>query len=138
MEKTTKAKFSNLCKNCMGTASFDLQIEGMRKPQEFVVYPIQETNDADKIHIQSDHRYGILDTNTGKGRMSANKNQYANSFFLAICEAKGTAVDFELTQLDLQTLRMFIFTTAKKLAGDNCISMYCDNSNAINILNGSM
>jgi len=128
------AIFSNLNKNCMGTASFDLQIKGMRKPQDFIVYPIQESNQADKIHIQSDHRYGILDVTTGKGRMSANRNQYANSWFLAICEANGTAVDFELNQLDLQTLKMFIFTTAKKLAGNNCISMYCDNSNAINIL----
>ena len=30
---------SNIHKNCMGTVSFDAKFAGMRKPQDFIVYP---------------------------------------------------------------------------------------------------
>lgn len=54
---------SNIHRNIMGTISFDLKAEGMRKAQEFIVYPIN--GDTQRIMIQSDTRIGYLYTEGG-------------------------------------------------------------------------
>ena len=57
---SNKQILSNFRKNFAGTASFDGQFEGMRKPQDFVVYPMK-TGDVE-IQIQSDNRFGKTHT----------------------------------------------------------------------------
>ena len=109
----------------MGTVSFDGQCQGMRKPQDFIVYPMQDSGEI--IRIQSDHRFGRLDLATGKGVLSANRKQYANGMFLAWCEANGQAVALELAPEDLQTLRGWIKSSAGLLVG-GCVK--CDNTGA--------
>lgn len=123
----------NIHKNIMGTTSFDLRVDGMRKNQEFVVYPMQSGDGSQVIRIQSDHRFGYLDLATGKGELSANYPQYANSQRFAIDKATGRTVKFELRNVDNEALRLFIFTTAGNLVGSSVVK--CDNSNAINVLN---
>lgn len=50
-------KVFNIRKNMMGTVSFTAQFTGMKKPQEFIVYPDPAPN---KILIQSDNRCGFI------------------------------------------------------------------------------
>jgi hypothetical protein len=67
---TDEATLSNLHKNFLGTVSFDLKLKGMRKAQDFIVYPIT-AEDADKpIMVQSETRIGKIDLETGRGLMS--------------------------------------------------------------------
>ena len=90
----------------MGTVSFHGRFPGMRKPQDFIVYPMQDSGET--IAIQSEHRFGRLDLATGRGILSANRQQYANGLWLSLCMARGTAVGFELATEELQTLRQWI------------------------------
>ena len=64
----TDSPITNYKKNIMGTTSFDLKVKGMRKPQDFIVYPITEK--TDKIRIQSDKKFGEIHLPTGKGILS--------------------------------------------------------------------
>ena len=43
------------------------KLAGMRKPQEFVVYPFNPAYDNGTIKVQSDHAIGEFDRKTGKG-----------------------------------------------------------------------
>lgn len=120
-------KISNLNRNIMGTVSFDGQCAGMRKPQDFIVYPMQDS--GERITIQSEHRFGRLDLATGKGILSANKTQYANSIWFAMCVARRTAVAIQLEAEDLQTLRGWIKSTGGVEVGASFVK--CDNTGAI-------
>jgi hypothetical protein len=126
------AKFSNLKKNIMGTTDFDLQIEGMRKPQEFIVYPIGGSDDATKITIQSDKRFGFLNLETGKGEITQNYPNGAYAVHYTMDSIKGKLVNFELAPVDLQALKMHLFTSADGSAGES--GVISDNSGAINVL----
>ena len=53
-------ELTNIRKNIMGTISFDLKAKGMRKTQEFILYPVQGKSIADDLMIQSDTRIGYL------------------------------------------------------------------------------
>ena len=119
----------NIHKNILGTTSFELRIEGMRKNQDFIVYPIQSNNNRQTIQIQSDTRIGIIDMTTGKGKMSKFHSSGAYDLHLQTDKLK----EFELRQIDLQALKLFIFTTQSKKAGNSGI-MFCDNSKASEIL----
>jgi hypothetical protein len=125
------AEISNLHKNIMGTMSFDMKIKGMRKSQEFVVYPISSESKNSEITIQSDKRIARLNLETGKGRISENHRNGA--FFVHFSFDKLT--DFELSPIDLQTLKLQIFTTSSPNAGkeENGI-VSSDNSGAFNII----
>lgn len=127
------AHIENIRKNIMGTTSFDMRIQGMRKSQDFIVYPMQSGEKNNTIRIQSDHRFGYLNLETGKGELSANYPQYANSARFAMDKATGKSVSFELRNVDNEALRLFIFTTAGNLVGSSVVKS--DNSNAINVLN---
>lgn len=54
---------SNIHRNIMGTISFDLKAEGMRKAQEFIVYPMRDKTEC--AVIQSDTRFGYIQLATG-------------------------------------------------------------------------
>ena len=129
------ATITKFHRNMMGTTSFDMQVKGMRKPQDFIVYPLHEGTNTKVISIQSEHRWGYIDVTTGKGTLSKNYNQYANSMKYAIDKVKGELTEFQLNELDLQALKMQIFVSANKKAGeDENGIVFSDNSGAINIL----
>lgn len=120
-------KITNPSRNSLGTASFDGLCVGMRKPQEFIVYPMEKSGES--ITIQSDHRYGRIDLATGAGILSANKKQYASGIWLSLCIWRKTAVPIQLTPADLVVLRNAIKATGGLLVGDSFVK--CDNTGAL-------
>jgi hypothetical protein len=118
----------NISENILGTTSFDMKLSGMRKPQNFDVLPIGKNDTGESIIIQSDKRIGRIDLATGKGKIS--QSHSSGAYFHHLSLDKMT--DFQLSELDTQTLRMKIFTTANKNVGNAGVT--CDNSGAINVL----
>lgn len=45
---------TNIRKNRIGTVSFDGKFDGMRKSQDFIVYPMHDGNDTSTALVQSD------------------------------------------------------------------------------------
>jgi hypothetical protein len=117
----------NIRKNIMGTTSFDMKVAGMRKVQDFVVYPLTEK--VDKILIQSDTRWGEIEIATGKGLISKPHSNGANSVSFMVDKMRGGVKEFELTQEELSSLLAFIRGTAGKLVGDSFV--LSDNSGAV-------
>ena len=99
-----QAQIEKIRTNIMGTISFNMKIEGMRKFQDFIVYPIQKNDSEKVITIQSDTRIGRLNLNTGKGEMS--QSHSGGAYFPHLVMDKKTI--FELSLLDLQTLKSII------------------------------
>lgn len=110
-----KIAITNCKRNIMGTVSFDGQFPGMNKPQDFIVYPMQDS--GEEIRIQSDHRFGSINLATGEGIISANRAQYANGMWLQLCQIRGTAKTFTLSAEDTQTLRQWVKSTGGVLVG---------------------
>jgi hypothetical protein len=65
-----EATLSKFHKNILGTISFDMQLKGMRKAQEFITYAITAEDAGKPIMVQSDTRIGLIDLATGRGLMS--------------------------------------------------------------------
>lgn len=120
---------ANIHKNRMGTISFDAKFAGMRKPQEFIVYPIKAGDDAKQLLIQSDTRIGHINTETGSVKMS--KPHANGAYFIHLYEA--IVID-KLPRDDLFMLKAHIFTTAHGDAGrtENRV-IGCDNSGALEV-----
>jgi hypothetical protein len=130
--KMKKAEISKITENIMGTTSFGMKLEGWRKTQDFIVYP-KSRDDTDKeIQIQSSKRIGRLDLETGEGKMSASYPSGAYFAHYTLDKAFGRLEQFKLTDLDTQTIRMKVFTTAGPSVGTRHV--VTDNSGAINIL----
>lgn len=121
---------TNITKNIMGTISFDAKFIGMRKAQDFIVYPI--SGEVKKILCQSDNRWLEIDTETGKCEITSSASGHHNRWLLSIQKAQGKHKEFTLPAADLQELKMCIFTTADKNAGSSFVKT--DNSGAISIL----
>lgn len=117
---------TNIHKNCMGTISFDAKFPGMRKPQDFIVYPMKEA--ADMVRIQSDTRIGSVDLGTGAVFMS--KPHASGAYFVHLAEAVRVA---QLSAESLFMLKSHIFSTASGKAGSRCV--YSDNSGALEVFN---
>jgi hypothetical protein len=122
-----KTEISKIRRNIMGTISFTMKIKGMRKEQEFIIYPI--TGDSKELLIQSKTRIARLNSQTGQGVISESHQGGAYGPHLAI----DKLTPFTVEEIDMQALRMQIFTTASKHAGNNGV-IYTDNSGAVNIL----
>ena len=122
-----KTEIKNIHINIMGTCSFDLKIRGMRKFQDFCIYPMQSGESSKLIIIQSDTRIGKINLETGKGIMSDSKQ--GGSYFHNLMFAKN---DFQLESVDLQTLKLYIFTTQGSKVGKSVV--FSDNSEAINVI----
>jgi hypothetical protein len=123
------AEIQNIHGNSMGTTSFEMKMKGMRKFQDFIIYPItggQENNK--KIMIQSDTRIGEIDLSTGKGEMS--QSHSGGAYFMHLSMDKKTP--FEIKPIDLQELKMKIFTSAGSKVGD--LGLVSDNSGANDVL----
>jgi hypothetical protein len=111
----------------MGTLSFDGQFGKMRKAEDWIVYPMQDSTET--IRIQSDHRFGIMDMATGKAVISARRAQYANSAWLQLCMMNQTAEAVLIEAEELQTLRQWIKSTGGIEVGRSFVK--CDNTGAI-------
>ena len=109
----------NAKKNCMGTVSFDGKFNGMRKAQDFIVYPM--TEQVERIMIQSDKRSGYIDANTG------NVELFPGKYFMGFADVAG-----KLSAEELFMLKGQIMATASGKAGTNGI-VFCDNSGAAEI-----
>lgn len=113
---------TNITKNCMGTISFDGKFEGMRKAQDFIVYPMKET--AVAARIQSDKRAGYISLASGAVCL------YPGQYFVGALQQVGGA----LTAEELLMLKSAIFATASGKAGSNGI-IHTDNSGALEVFN---
>ena len=118
---------TNIRKNCMGTVSFDAKFNGMRKLQDFIVYPINTNDPAKSILIQSDTRMGQICLSTGVVCMS--KSHASGAYGVHLAEAMPVGA---LSSEDLLMLKASIMTTASGKAGTNGI-VYCDNSAALDV-----
>lgn len=120
---------TNLRKNRMGTVSFDAQFKGMRKPQDFIVYPIKPGADASQLLVQSDTRIGRIKLDVGAVWMSLPHPGGAYSQHLAEC----AQID-KLAQEELFSLKAQVFSTAHGDAGRATNGVIgCDNRGALEV-----
>jgi hypothetical protein len=122
--EVAKAEILGLSKNIMGTTSIEMKISGMRKSQDFSVYPIGKDDSKEIITIQSETRIGKIDLSTGRGLMSQSHSNGA--YFVHFQMDKLTP--FTINESDLQELKMYIFKTAGSNIGNSIIKS--DNSGA--------
>jgi hypothetical protein len=106
----------NVKKNIMGTISFSHKFQGMRKAQEFIVYPKHECNDS-KLMIQSDTRIGILDAVTGKVTLSKPHSSGAYGHHLVIDKLTACQID----DADLLTLRNAVIASGDNIVGQSFV-----------------
>ena len=120
---------TNIRKNCMGTVSFDGQFDGMRKAQDFIVYPMHPDIKAEKVaHVQSDTRIGEIDLTTGTVNMSLPRAGGAYYIHMATARIVG-----KLTSEELLLFKAQIFATAGEKVGDNVLHVVTDNSGAAQV-----
>lgn len=118
---------SNIRKNIMGTVSFDGLFPGMRKAQDFIVYPFHAGNDTSRAKIQSDTRIGSIDLRTGVVILSKPRAGGAYGVHL-----DGAPYNSTLWAEDLLMFKAQIAASASGKAGTNGI-MYTDNSGALEV-----
>lgn len=111
-------------KNIMGTASIIMKLKGMKKPQDFIVYPKSSEEAGKPTMIQSDTRIGLLDLNTGRGIMSQSHSNGAYGYHLAA----DKKVAFMISEKDLQLIKDEISKTRGSKVGSN--GVFSDNSGA--------
>jgi hypothetical protein len=109
---------TNYKKNNMGTIDFDGQFGTMKKPQDFIVYPMQGAGVV--IHIQSKNRFGAIDLDTGKGVISAPKES-ASTVWLQMCQIRHTAVGINLDETTRLALREAVKSTGSLLPVGNSV-----------------
>jgi hypothetical protein len=120
---------SDIRVNCMGTNSIKAKFQGMRKEQEFILYPLQKDSSTDRIKIQSDTRIGYISLSTGAVQLCPPVSSGAYAPHLIFVRDCGKLTDDELVNLKLS-----IFQTRGDKVGNNAMSIYCDNSQAENVL----
>lgn len=116
---------ANIRRNIMGTVSFDGQFQGMRKPQDFIVYPMHSEDQAGNAKIQSDTRIGFINMESGTVTLSRPKS--GGAYFVHL---NGAQIVGQLSGEELLLLKAAIFSSANGHAGTNGI-VYTDNSGAI-------
>lgn len=79
---------SNIHRNIMGTISFTLKAEGMRKAQEFIVYPMRDK--TERATIQSDTRFGYIQLATGAIVLTPSIRGGAYSHHMIMAKPAGT------------------------------------------------
>lgn len=118
---------TNIRKNRMGTVSFNGKFQGMRKAQDFIVYPMHAGNDASKAQIQSDTRIGSIDLTSGTIMLSPSRSGGSYGVHMILAANVG-----KLSVEDLFMLKAQIFDTAHGHAGTNGV-VYTDNSAALEV-----
>lgn len=117
-----KMELTNIRKNIMGTISFDLKVKGMRKTQDFIVYPAQGKSIGQNLTIQSDTRIGYL--NLDKKTIRITKGFPGGAYFYHISLTPLSEHDLpEDTAIELE---LKILGTHSKEAGSSYVT--CDNS----------
>jgi len=116
-------------RNIMGTASFNGKFAGMRKAQDFIIYPLKSGDNNDSILIQSDTRIGRV--NMKNGVVSLSKAHASGAYQPHLSEAVPVGT---LTGEELLQLKSGIMATASGRAGSSGM-MFTDNSGAIDIMN---
>ena len=114
----------NVKNNIMGTTTLEMKIKGMRKPQNFIVYPISAEQANKPIMIQSDTRFGFLDLSTGEGLMSQSHANGAYSYHFQT----DKKVHFKLSETDVQRIKSDLSKKAGSKVGNSVI--FSDNSGA--------
>ena len=122
-----KAEILGFSRNIMGTTDIEMKITGMRKPQDFIVYPIGKDDAGNVITIQSDTRIGQINLVKGVGVMS--QSHQGGAYFVHLQMDKLTS--FELSEKDLKDLKAFINKTSGANVGSSMIKS--DNSGASRI-----
>lgn len=125
-------EISTIKTNLMGTISFFMKIKGMKKPQDFIVYPISADQAGKPIMIQSDTRIGFLDLSSGRGLMSQSHPNGAYGYHFQM----DKKVTFKINETDLQRLKDKISGTAGSSVGSRGI--ISDNSGANMMADGGM
>lgn len=115
-------------KNCMGTMSFSLKLKGMRKAEEFCVYPINKQTEV--IYFQSPHRWANLNLKSKTFEVSARREQYANSAWFTVCQINHTTTEDKLTNEQFDLIISKIKDTVGESVGNNILAIVCDNSYA--------
>jgi hypothetical protein len=119
-----KAEVFGLKRNIMGTTDIEMKISGMRKAQDFIVYPIGKDDAGSVITIQSDTRIGQLNLVKGVGVMSQSHSNGA--YFVHLQMDKLTP--FTVSESDLENIKSHIFKTAGSNVGTR--GVVSDNSGA--------
>ncbi len=119
-----KAEILGFSRNVMGTTDIEMKITGMRKPQDFIVYPIGKDDAGSVITIQSDTRIGQINLVKGVGVMSQSHSNGA--YFVHLQIDKLTS--FTVSESDLDDIKSHIFRTAGSNVGTRGI--VSDNSGA--------
>lgn len=119
---------ANIRKNCMGTVSFDGKFDGMRKPQDFIVYPMHAGNSTESALVQSGTRIGRIHMTTGAVIMSPSRQGGSYNVHLMLAKPAGT-----LSAEDLLMFKSAIFATADDKAGNNAMHVFTDNSAALEV-----
>jgi hypothetical protein len=122
---------SNIKPSRMGTIRFDGKFAGMRKPQDFITYPIGTGQDASRAKVQSDTRIGFIDLTDGTVTMSAPVSSGAAFHHLATAKP----ID-KLTGEELLLLKAKILGTANGHAGTNG-AVFTDNGGAMDVFAGT-
>lgn len=110
-------------KNIAGTISFTGQFAGMRKPQEFIVYPMPDSSVT--ITVQTDTRIGRINLDTGEVKLSKPHANGANLAHLVIDRSKVEQLGTE----DIETLRGWVRSTGGVEVGSSVLTV--DNTGAI-------
>ena len=118
-------KIISIEKNCMGTISIDAKFKGMRKAQDFIVYPIPEGESTEKIKIQSDTRIGYI--NLENGIVSLCPPKSSGAYFHDLMFVKNVDI---LSKSELAGLKFRMIQTADKNAGNNFMHITTDNKGA--------
>lgn len=120
-------------KNCLGTMSFVVKFVGMRKEDEFTVYPISQR--CTKIIFQSNHRWAELDITKREFEISASRQNYADNAWFQICKIKGKTKKDKCSDAQFKTIIEEIAKTNSKASVENTLKITCDNSYADKITN---
>jgi len=121
---TINTELINVKNNIMGTTTLQMKIKGMRKPQDFIVYPISADQSNKPIMIQSDTRFGFLDLSTGEGLMSQSHANGAYSYHYQ----SDKKVHFKLSETDVQRIKSDLSKKASSKVGNSVV--FSDNSGA--------
>lgn len=117
----------NIKRNSMGTLDFDGKFDGMRKPQDFITYPIGAKDDKTRVKIQSDTRIGFINLTNGHVLMSPSIKGGAYNHHLSQINDVG-----KLNQEELFSLKAQLLDSASAKAGTNGI-VTTDNSGAAEV-----
>jgi hypothetical protein len=112
----------NIHINIMGTISFDGKFKGMRKSQQFDIYPAQGKDISHDFTIQSDTRIGYLNLCKKNVRLTPSVSGGAYSPHLSYFTLK----EHVLSDNEVNMLKGWILKSSNKEAGSSYVK--CNNA----------